>query len=393
VRPHRAWSSVRVENGKIDAILEYLGDLKEIVDRLVSLTRAKAEPDEIRDNANAASAIAGHLEEIVQRAGKVPMREEFDRLSMMARDLSTSLGRQIRFVTVGGELLVDRRLPALLSEPLAHLVRNAVDHGIEDPEVRSAAGKPRVGTVTLSAELRGGTLLLGVSDDGRGIDARAVRRRAVALGLIPSKGSTPSDEGTEEAEGDVTAERLLALLIQPGLSTRAAATRVSGRGVGLDLVNERVRGVLGGDLRLETEAGGGTTFQILLPADPRMTSLLVVRWKSRTFAVPERYVERVVDLVASSITRESDGRMRFEGHLVVTIDGSSTNKEPELPAFLLIIDCSGDRAALLVDELHFERDLPEARLELGAEEGKYLSHLLIGGKEPDFLYLNPALLV
>lgn len=393
VRSPRSWSSVRVENGKIDAILEYLGDLNEVLDRARSASRAGSGFPAIEGEVNAAAGIARHLQSIVERTGKVPIREEFDRLAMMARDLSTSLGRQIRFVTNGGELLVDRRLPALLSEPLAHLVRNAVDHGIEGREERSTAGKPPVGTVALSAEVKGGKLWITVSDDGRGIEARAVRERARALGLPGKEGLGPFGPGAGEAEGDATPEGILALLVQPGFSTRAQATRVSGRGVGLDLVNERIRGLFGGDLQLQTTFGKGTTFRILLPADSRITSLLVVRWKGRTFAVPERYLERVVEIDRSSFIRGENGRLRFEDLGVVTIDGAPTINTPNPPGFLIIVDCSGERAALLVDDLLFERDLPEARLELGAEEGRFLSHLLIGGKESDFLYLNPATLV
>ncbi|HUZ17892.1 MAG TPA: ATP-binding protein, partial [Spirochaetia bacterium] len=380
---HKMWSSIRVENGRLDELSDHLAELRERVERLHAEARADVDRAEIVADADAASMLVRHIEEVAGRIRLMPIGDEFRRLHWIVRDLAATLERSVRLYTDGDEIAIDRRLPALLSEPLTHLVRNAVDHGIESVQERQASGKPIIGTIRVSASRDGSELVIRVQDDGRGITASEVADHARSAGILSADAKTPS-----------TMDELLNLLIQPGFSTRREATRVSGRGVGLDLVSERVRHMLGGTLRLETRPGAGCTFVITVPCEASLMSVLVVRCGRRTIGIPQRNIERIADWNDADFGNDEGGAPQYDGASLVSVDNGRTDGAAVgAGGHVIVLESSGERAALAVDELLFERDVPEERITLIGQEGPYLSRAQIGGKEVDFLLLNPAAVV
>jgi two-component system chemotaxis sensor kinase CheA len=209
----------------------------------------------------------------------VPIALLADRLQRAAQRLLASSGKKAVFRIVGGESEIDRTLADDLADPLLHIVRNALDHGIEHPAERRAAGKPETGTVTLMARSRSSRLLISIADDGRGIDTEAVVRRGRALGWVP--------EGTAP-----TAEEAYGFLFRPGFSTASAVSEISGRGVGLDLVAERV-GARHGDVRVTSELGRGTRFEIEIANSQAVFDALVVLEEGKPYAFPLASIARL----------------------------------------------------------------------------------------------------
>jgi len=227
------------------------------------------------------------LREGVMRVRLVRVGEIFRRMPFVVRDLARDSGKKLRLDLAGQSTEIDKFLIERMVDPVLHLVRNAVSHGIEPPEERIRAGKRPEGTVRLAASTLGESVVLEVSDDGRGLDAEAIRRRARANGL-------------QVPDGPLDARVLLELVSAPGFSTREAADRVSGRGIGMAVVREMVQD-LGGTLTLNTTAGEGTTFRLVLPLTLAITDALIVNAGERVFAVPQAAVREVGEVETGSI--------------------------------------------------------------------------------------------
>ena len=222
--------------------------------------------------------------EKIMQARLQPLERLFSRMPRLVRDLSRSLGKNVRLVLEGGEVELDRSLLEALGDPLVHLVRNALDHGVELPEARLAAGKPPVGTLALRAWSRGGRVYLDISDDGRGLDLDRIRARALERGLVSDR----------EARRMVP-DDLARFIFHPGFSTAASVTDISGRGVGMDVVLHNVES-LGGTVDLRTTAGGGTTFRLSLPLTLAVLPSLLVACGEHRFALPQAHVEEALRL-------------------------------------------------------------------------------------------------
>ena len=214
----------------------------------------------------------------------IPVEAVLLRLPRLVRDLASRLGKKVDLELVGQETELDRTVVDAIGDPLVHLVRNALDHGLEPPEERVAAGKPPRGRLTVSARQAGSGVVIDVRDDGRGVDPARVARKAVERGLI-----APGDADTVDEAG--AAE----LIFTPGFSTAEHMSDVSGRGVGMDAVRAKVR-ELGGDVRLESVHGAGSHVEIRLPLTLAILRALLVRSGGGTFAIPLDRVERTVRL-------------------------------------------------------------------------------------------------
>ncbi len=223
----------------------------------------------------------GQLDEAVLELRVVPFAQVAQRLHRPLRQVAEPQGKQVELVVEGEDVTLDRSLADLLADPLLHLVRNAVDHGIEVPEERRAAGKPPGATLLLRAERRGGRLRVTLRDDGRGVDEGAVLARAAARGLIPP-GARPEGEAVH------------ALLFLPGFSTREVVSEVSGRGVGLDVVQEAARRA-GGTVRVDSRRGEGTGFVLDLPLNAAIQPVLLVEAGGHPYALPANRVESVLE--------------------------------------------------------------------------------------------------
>ncbi len=330
---------VRVDLDRLDGLL---GDLGGLVTARQELDRHAA-MDSLSPLARAAQGVERRLDQLRDRILDVrlaPLSEVFERLPPMVRDLARHLGKEVVIEVSGEEIEVDRTILEQLIEPLIHLLRNAVDHAIETPDLRQAAGKRASGKIAVRARRDGDSVVLDVSDDGKGIDRERIAEVARERGLLEA-GATLGDDG------------LLAILSHAGFTTAASVTDVSGRGVGLDAVVARLHGV-GASLALTTVLGHGTSFSIRLP-----TRIGIVRAMVTAIGV-ERYVlplTHITELVAwePGTTREEGGRsvLDVRGEVVPVVDLRRLlgYRGPAAPVRrpAIVIEANGQRVALLAD--------------------------------------------
>ena len=284
---------VRVDLGRLDELMRLIGELvtsrARLEDGLKQLKRHAA-PAEWRGLQETSQAMARQLRDLregVMRVRMVQVGEIFERMKFVVRDLSRESGKEIRLELRGQETEIDKFLVERMTDPLLHLVRNAVSHGLETVEERVAQGKPPGGTITLRAAASGDNVLIEIADDGRGIDEERTAERARALGLIA--GDVRPDEAL-----------LLKLICTPGFSTREEADRVSGRGVGMDVVCSTVE-ELGGTLTLTTEKTRGTRFTIELPLTLAIADALIASVGGQRFAFPQAVVREIIEVEASAV--------------------------------------------------------------------------------------------
>ena len=283
------------------------------------------------------------LEERLIGLRMVPVRQTLERAARVGAASARAAGREVEFRTSGGEVRLDKSLAEAVSDPLLHLLRNAVDHGIEPPDERRAAGKPARGCVRLEAAAEGGLVVLRVSDDGRGVEAVRVARAAAERGII----------GPDES---LTEQQALRLIFRPGFSTARTLSEVSGRGVGLDVV-ERAVEASGGELRVRSRAGAGTTFELRLPTTLALLPALVVAAGGERFCVAAAHVYETVRVHTSELAGEEGARrVKWGGEelplftlasLVGTSDGGVVTGEGEVD--VLISRAAGRRASVRDD--------------------------------------------
>jgi len=290
---------------------------------------------------------AGDLDAGVRSLRMVPFAEAGHGLERAVRDLALAAGKDVAFKLVGREVELDRAVAERLKSPLLHLVRNAVDHGIESPPERAGAGKPAAGVITVSAALKGARVEIAVSDDGRGLDRERIREEARARGL---------PESADDRD-------LLALVFHPGLSTARALTAVSGRGVGLDVVKSQVN-ALHGTVGLESAAGSGTTFTLTVPLTVTLIRALLVESAGRTFALATTQVLGLRRLSPQEV-RNVGGREMLavnQGLLPLVSLAGALGLAPPLrnrgqAGFVVLVEAGTSRVAFVVDELLAEQDL------------------------------------
>ncbi len=287
--------TVRVDIGKLDSVMNIIGELLIERNQLEALTRTVSSRQ-----AHALTKISRNLDRKLNELQKsaielrmVPVGQIYSKLSRSVRKLARELNKNIELVLRGEETELDKMLVEEITDPLMHIIRNALDHGIEAPEVRVAAGKNAVGRVSLVAYQQGNSVVFDVSDDGRGIDPEAVRKAALRRGLV--------------AEGEpVDAQHAYELLFAPGFSTAAAVSEISGRGVGLDVVKKNIQ-ELKGTIDVISTAGQGTTFRIMLPITLAIIQALIVRAAEQQFAIPLTSVDESLRIQAREI-RTVEGR-------------------------------------------------------------------------------------
>jgi len=316
--------------------------LRELADKLAGLTRVMA------DNRRQLARAAGRLTEEVRNARMLPFAEACQGLDRTARDVARAAGKAVELAVEGGAVELDRSVLEWLKDPLVHLVRNAVDHGLEAPDIRAAAGKPAAGRVTVKAAVRGDLVEVVVADDGGGLDPEALRRAARERGL-----AEPSD-----------AFELADLIFLPGLSTAAAVTNFSGRGVGLDVVKSRLEG-LHGTIDVATEPGRGTRFVLTVPLTLTALRALIVHAGGQVFALPGASVQRLVRVDAADL-RPSGGRPTLllgehpvpVASLAATLGIAGPPPDPAARKTPAVVVAAGERRlALLVDELMSEQEI------------------------------------
>lgn len=273
--------------------------------------------------------VANDLQDHVRRVRMRPISTVFELFPRMVRDIARSLGKSVNLIVEGGENEMDRTVLEQVHGPLVHLIRNCIDHGLESPEARERAGKPRGGTVRLSASQRGSSIQIDVEDDGGGIDVGRVRASAVKKGTL-----------TAEAAEALSDREALWLIFRSGMSTKAEVTDISGRGVGLDVVRETVEH-LGGIIDVETKLGQGTKFSITLPLTVATTLCLLIELGGRSYALPVNNVLRITQVKSEAMGRAGGQRMMVVDDRPLALHKLGDVLEVEVSA-------SKDRAAQVV---------------------------------------------
>jgi two-component system chemotaxis sensor kinase CheA len=287
---------VRVDIGRLDEMMNLVGEL--VIDRgrlaqvLRELSgRLSGDPalDSLAEIAQHLGRVSDDLQEQVMLARLLPIENVFNRFPRMVRDLARKSGKQVRFIVEGEQTGLDRSVIDEIGDPLLHLLRNAVDHGVEPPAERRAAGKSPEATVRLAARHEENHIVIEVADDGRGIDPRRVRESAVRKGLL-----------SPEAAARLSDEEAINLIFAPGFSTAERVTDVSGRGVGMDVVRTNIEKI-GGSVRVQTQVGAGTTFVITLPLTLAIIRALLVRVGEAVFTIPLSSVQETLRVRTDAI--------------------------------------------------------------------------------------------
>jgi two-component system chemotaxis sensor kinase CheA len=331
-----AAQTVRIPVERLDDLLDVVGELVLVRDRLQRQLRPTANAGG-RQALDDASKLIVQLRDAILRSRMVPLAQVFDRFPRHVRDTAQALGKDIDLVLEGRELEVDRSLLDELSDPLLHLLRNAIDHGLEPPGERLAAGKPERGRLVVRAMRDGAMVAVSVADDGRGVDRAKVAVQARAQGVANAVALAEDDRG------------LLQLLARPGLSTAETVTTLSGRGVGVDAVQSRVQ-ALGGRLELATAVDTGTVITIRLPLSIAMLRTLLVRVADETYAIPLAHVRSTHRL--ESCPRLASGAVDVAGEplrLVSLRTHLGLSPKDDVSGHVVVIDCAGERVALRVD--------------------------------------------
>jgi two-component system chemotaxis sensor kinase CheA len=338
-------SSVKVSAAKLDKLLNLIGELVISTAQVSQHARdGSARLDVRRATAEALERITREIQEQVMSVRMVPVEESFSRFGRVVRDLAGELGKSVQLETAGTDTELDKTMVEQLTDPLKHMVRNCVDHGIETPDEREAAGKPPTGTVRLEAEQREGRILVRVSDDGRGVDRDRVLAKAEERGLVD-----PTD--------NLSDRQILDLLFHPGFSTAQAVTDISGRGVGLDVVRRNVEDV-NGTIEIKSTQGQGTTFEILLPLTLAIIDGMTVRVGKERLTFP-------IAAVTELLYPKREDLRKIEGHRELVLHRGShipmmrlyevfaleTQKTDPTQSMVVVLEANGRTFGVMVDDV------------------------------------------
>ncbi|HSK19683.1 MAG TPA: chemotaxis protein CheW [Longimicrobiales bacterium] len=326
---------VRVDARRLDGLADGLGELSVLYARL----QRAGVPTQVGDMVDRLGTVLGELDHEMRALRMVPVREVFERLPRVMRDAARSVGRDVDLVLEGDDVELDRSILDEIGEPLVHLLRNAVDHGIESPADRRRAGKPPRGRIRVSAERERGSVRIVIEDDGRGVSAERMADKARSAGVY------------DRAEPPATDEELFRLMSMPGLSTASEVSAVSGRGVGMDVVVNRVR-ALGGAIDMRTNAGTGTTFRMRLPNTLAVAQALRIRVGGEDYAIPLTHVSEAIELDEAALNGAGDLlRVRSYSVPLVRLRRVLRVQAEGRESAAVIAEIGDRRAALAVDEL------------------------------------------
>jgi two-component system chemotaxis sensor kinase CheA len=332
--------SLRVDAAKLDDLVNLVGELVIAQARLTQLASGFGHPA-LTSVAEEIERLSNELRDNTLGIRMLPIGTTFSRFRRLVRDLSSEMRKSIELVTEGGETELDKTVIEQLNDPLVHLLRNSIDHGIEPPGERLAAGKPEAGTIVLSAEHAGGEVVLSITDDGRGMDPQRLRNKAVEKGLVP-------------AEARLTDSEIFNLVFLPGFSTAEKITNVSGRGVGMDVV-KRSMDALRGKIDIHSELGRGSRITIKLPLTLAIIDGLQIKAGEDLYIIPLSLVEECVELPRERIEVSGRGRtLQLRGEIVPYIrlrEAFDLAGTPPAIEQVVITRFEGERAGIAVDEV------------------------------------------
>lgn len=338
--PEKSGESVRVPASKLDEIMDQLGELVIAQARLHQMASTVGDA-ELETVVEEVERLVTGMRDATLSIRMLPIEVVFGKFRRVVRDLSAELGKDVALLTAGGETEIDKTVIDRLSEPLVHMIRNSMDHGIESAESRLAAGKPARGSVRLSARQEGGEVLISIEDDGAGLDAEGIRQKAVERGMLT-------------ADAQPSPIELYQLIFMPGFSTAKQLSSVSGRGVGMDAVRTTVD-ALRGSVEVTSRPGHGTRVTLRLPVTLAIIDGLLVRLGDAVFVIPLASVEECVELDAAERQRESGRTMLcIREHLVPFLDLDdvfSRERSAETRRRVVIVKADGQRLGLVVDDI------------------------------------------
>ena len=342
----QADTTVRVDTKRLDDIMNLVGELVLVRNRLETL-KLNMGNDEVAQAVSNLDVVTSDLQSAVMKTRMQPIKKVFGRFPRVVRDLSRSLNKEIELELVGEETDLDKNLVEALADPLVHLVRNAVDHGIEVPEVRQAAGKPRNGKIRLSARQEGDHIILTIKDDGAGMNADKIRAKAVEKGLLDADSASRLDE-----------HECYNLIFMPGFSIKSEISDISGRGVGMDVVKTRIN-QLNGNVEIDSVEGEGTEINIKLPLTLAIVPTLMVIVGQQIFAIPlanvneiiqsESVRTNVVDGRAVAIVRDHPLPLYFLRNWLIR--SAVTDQVSNDNSYIVVIKIGASHIACVVDQL------------------------------------------
>lgn len=345
-------TTVRVGTDRLDSLMNLMGEMVIQRTRLTQLAQDHDLP-ELRSSAEEITRVTNDLQLLVMQVRMMPVEAVFMRFPRMVRDLANSLGKKLELIISGEDTELDRTVIDELGDPLVHMLRNAVDHGLETPEERIAAGKPETGRVWLSARHEGNSVVIVVEEDGRGINPDKLREAVVGKGLL-----------TQDEVRMLSDQEAVDLIFMPGFSTAKETTDVSGRGVGMDAVRAKING-LNGSVEITSEVGSGSRFTIRLPLTLAIIQALLVRAAGQTYALPLEATEETV-VIKRDETRPVGGRecmvlrdrvvplVNLREHLGLYGEDEDIDLD-ELQ--VVVVRVAGTRVGVVVDRLLGQQDI------------------------------------
>jgi len=339
---------IRVDLRRLDGLMDLIGELITVRGRLNQLAAERRDPA-VDDVAIQVSRLSSDLQAEILQARMTPVWQVFDRFPRLVRDVARELGKQVAFRVEGKEIELDRAILDELGDPLMHLLRNAVDHGIEPPAERRRRGKPPEGEVVLTAQRERASVTITVADDGRGVDRRKILERAQREGVVDTHADALTDE------------QLLRVLARPGFSTAEAVTSVSGRGVGIDVAMTRIR-ALGGTIEIRSELGKGTTFVLRLPVTLAIVRAIMASVGPERYALPLTYVAETVEFGAVTTTMvEGREAIVLRDHVVPLVHlrrllGVTSDRAPAR-APIIVLELGDRRAGVVVDGMLGQQEI------------------------------------
>lgn len=386
---------VQVPVRKLDNLLNLVGELIIERDRIIAANVGNVDANEYAR----LNRISSDLQYSVMDVRLVQVGFLFNKFHRVVRDAANEEKKNVSLTLKGTETEIDRNILQIISDSLIHLIRNAIGHGVESPEERKESGKPADGQVTLSAFSESDAVIIEIKDDGKGIDAKKVREKAIKKGLI-----------TAEDAQQMSDDDIVLMIFEPGFSTMDAVTSISGRGVGMDVVKKALDSI-GGTISVHTELSKGTTFSLRLPASMAVKGTLLFELETETYAIPLSYTEAVVSLYKSDIHKVSNGLVAT--HLGKTISivylkdlfsaepGESVYDKkilhksfdathPEEKLDIVIVSYNGRTVGFVVDKLLQQKEIVEKPLAKPLEKVQLISGVTIMGNGHVCLVLNVA---
>ncbi|MEI7473838.1 MAG: chemotaxis protein CheA [bacterium] len=337
--------TIRVNAGRLDKLMNLVGEL------VISRTRIAQISNELKEN-DLSSAISSmgnittDIQEIVMKLRMVSIEQVFNRFPRLVRDLSKELKKEVNLKITGKETEIDRVVIDEIGDPLVHLIRNSLDHGLENPQERIEKGKSSKGTIELSAFNEGDNILIKVVDDGKGIDPVRLKQIAVKKGLM-----------TEEQTRNLSEAEALDIIFMPGFSTTQVATDISGRGVGMDVVKTKIA-MLGGTVYIDSKVNIGTTITISLPSTMAIVQALLVKVIDETYAMPLNYISEVIEIYPNQVKKVQNKEVIvLRGHTLplvrlqdlLSVPNGKT--DPKKPLIVVIVKSQGKSVGVIVSQL------------------------------------------